>query len=278
MLSVVLYLSAAVFAAEQSPPPAQQKNQPNTQKTMQSNSKSRSIDEGFKYRAEGRCDKAIESFKKARRDKQFIEDWAYYYAVADCYTALGKYDDALHSYTRIIESTKNRTLIAEMYKERAKAYYMKASGPRGIDKKLLDLTTKDLDEAKLLGMDISDMEKIIALDKKRKQVIEDDTSAYNLARPALDVETIPEKKEEEMYNRIMTRLDQTEKKLTEIKQKQELMETAIGSHLQDEQKKKKSVKKSKKTSKKIKSSAKPQDAKSKTEEEIRKLESLLKEK
>ena len=120
--------------------------------------------EGIKYRGEGRCEEAIRSYQAARKLRQFKEDWAYHLAVADCYVALKRYDDAVDAYTRVIEATKNKALQAEMYKGRGRAYYFKAVGPNSLDKKYVGLAQKDLADAKALGADIADVEKIMAAD------------------------------------------------------------------------------------------------------------------
>lgn len=134
--------------------------------------------EGIKYRGEGNCEKAIESYQLARREKQFKEDWAYYLAVADCYAALKKFDEAIHAYTRVIESTKNRSLQAEMFKGRGKTYYAKASKAGNRGDTFIELARKDLREAKALGADVADIEKNIAADIERKpaEVKTDDLS------------------------------------------------------------------------------------------------------
>lgn len=124
--------------------------------------------EGVKYRGEGNCEKAIESYQMARKEKQFKEEWSYYLAVADCFAALKKFDEAIHAYTRVIESTKNRSLQAEMFKGRGKTYYMKASKTGNAGAAFIELAKKDLKEAKALGADVADIEKNIAADLERK--------------------------------------------------------------------------------------------------------------
>ena len=231
IMSVIFYLSAASFAAGQSA------DTPET-KTAAPEQPVNYIAEGLKHRAEGRCDKAIDNFKKAKKNNQFSEDWAFYHSTADCYTALKKYDEAINAYTKVIEASKNRVLTAEMYRDRAKAYYLKAVLPHGIDKKVLALASKDLDEAKMLGIDVSAMEKIISGDVKRKPLIE---NAADAQKHALEIELILEKYDE-MYGRLTTRLEQIEKKLTAIKERQEFLESLIASLLQKDSKKKAAAK------------------------------------
>lgn len=120
--------------------------------------------EGLKHRSEGNCEEAIKSYQMARKSKLFKEDWAYHLAVADCYVALRKYDDAIDAYTKVIDSTKNKSLQAEMYKGRGRAYYFKAVRTADIDKKLIEHAGKDLQDAKKLGAEISDIEKNMAED------------------------------------------------------------------------------------------------------------------
>src|SRR5208337_3436095 len=124
--------------------------------------------DGLMYRGEGNCGESLKNYQMARKLKQFKEDWIYYLAVADCFVALKRLDDAIDAYTKVIESTQNRTLQTEMYKGRAKAYYLKAARPDTIDMKLLDLAKKDMDLARSLGADVSDLEKIIAEDLETK--------------------------------------------------------------------------------------------------------------
>ncbi len=231
ILSFIFYLSADSFAAGQ---PADV----STTKEATAGQTVNYIAEGLKHQAEGQCDKAIENFKKARKNNQFSEDWAFYHSIADCYTVLRKYDEAINAYTKVIEASRNRTLTAEMYRERAKAYYLKASIPQGIDKKLLDLAVRDIEEAKTLGIDASDMEKIIAVDIKRRPLIE---HAANTPKPALEIELILEKYDE-MYSKLMARLEQLEKKLTAIKERQEFLESVIADSFQKDKKKKPVVK------------------------------------
>ncbi|MBI5213732.1 MAG: hypothetical protein HY957_10260 [Nitrospirae bacterium] len=231
IMSFIFYLSAASFAAGQSA------DTPET-KTAAPEQPVNYIAEGLKHRAEGRCDKAIENFKKAKKSNQFNEDWAFYHSTADCYTALKKYDEAINAYTKVIEASRNRALTAEMYRERAKAYYLKASIPQGIDKSFLALASKDLEEAKILGIDVSDMERIIAGDVKRKPLIE---HAADAQKHALEIELILEKYDE-IYGRLTARLEQFEKKLTAIKERQEFLESLVASLLQKDSKKKAAVK------------------------------------
>ena len=97
----------------------------------------------------------------ARKLKQFKEDWIYNLAVADCFVALKRLDDAIDSYTKVIDGTTNRTLHAEMYRGRARAYYIKSVKPDGIDLTTLDLAKKDLESAEDLGADVSELQKNI---------------------------------------------------------------------------------------------------------------------
>ncbi len=124
--------------------------------------------DGLKYRGEGNCEDAVKSYQIAKELKQFKEDWIYYLAVADCFVALKRLDDAIDAYTKVIDSTQNRTLQKEMYKGRAKAYYLKGARPDTLDMKLVDLARKDMDLARSLGADVSDLEKTIAEDIETK--------------------------------------------------------------------------------------------------------------
>ena len=124
--------------------------------------------DGLKYRSEGNCVDAIKSYQMAKELKQFKEDWIYYLAVADCFVALKRLDDAIDAYTKVIDSTQNRTLQTEMYKGRAKAYYLKSARPDTIDMKLVDHARKDMDLARSLGADVSDLERTIAEDIETK--------------------------------------------------------------------------------------------------------------
>ncbi|MGO9014020.1 MAG: hypothetical protein ACLQF0_03480 [Dissulfurispiraceae bacterium] len=117
--------------------------------------------DGLKYRGEGNCGESVNSYQMARKLKQFKEDWIYNLAVADCLIALRRLDDAIDSYTKVIESTSNQTLQAEMYKGRARAYFIKSVKPDGLDMKLVDLAKKDIEKAEDLGADVSELEKNI---------------------------------------------------------------------------------------------------------------------
>ncbi|HEX8949115.1 MAG TPA: tetratricopeptide repeat protein [Dissulfurispiraceae bacterium] len=146
--------------------------------------------DGIKYRGEGKCEDAIKSYQMARRHKQFKEDWAYHLAVADCYVALKRYDEGIDAYTRVLEGTKNKAMQAEMYKGRGKAYYFKAVGTNTLDKKYLELAQKDLQSAKSLGADVSDIEKSMSADMALKPVDAKatDDSKRVVARPVTIVE------------------------------------------------------------------------------------------
>ncbi len=253
IMSFIFYLSAASFAAGQSA------DTPET-KTAAPEQPVNYIAEGLKHRSEGRCDKAIDNFKKAKKNNQFNEDWAFYHSTADCYTALKKYDEAINAYTKVIETSKNRILTAEMYRERAKAYYLKAALPHGIDKGLLALASKDLEEAKMIGIDVSAMEKIISGDVKRKPLIE---NAADAQKHALEIELILEKYDE-MYGRLTTRLEQLEKKLTAIKERQEFLESLIASLLQKDNKKKPARKSKPKPKPSMKTDAETKDESART--------------
>lgn len=126
--------------------------------------------DGIKYRGEGKCEESIKSYQMARKHKLFKEDWAYHLAVADCYVALKKYDDAIDAYTRVIEGTQNKSLQAEMYKGRGRAYYYKSVGAVNLDRKLIELSKKNLEDAKTLGADISEIEKSMAADMGLKPI------------------------------------------------------------------------------------------------------------
>ncbi len=117
--------------------------------------------DGLKYRGEGNCGESVKSYQMARKLKQFKEDWIYNLAVADCFVALKRLDDAIDSYTKVIEGTENRILQAQMYKGRARAYYIKAVKPDGIDLKMLDLAKQDIVRAEDLGADVSALKKDI---------------------------------------------------------------------------------------------------------------------
>lgn len=124
--------------------------------------------DGLKYSAEGNCEKAINSYKAAWALRQFKEEWIYYLAVADCFTALKRFDEAIEAYTKVIAGVQNRTLQGEMYKGRARAYYLKSLGPDSVDPKIIGLARKDLDSAMGLGADISDLAKNISEDTEAK--------------------------------------------------------------------------------------------------------------
>ncbi len=124
--------------------------------------------EGIKYRGEGKCEEAVKSYQTARKIKQFKADWEYHLAVADCFVALKRYDAAIDAYTRVIDAAKNKAMQAEMYKGRGRAYYFKAVKADKLDKKYIDLAQKDLQDAKALGADISDVENIMSADMEVK--------------------------------------------------------------------------------------------------------------
>ncbi len=124
--------------------------------------------DGLKYRGEGNCGESVKSYQTARKLKQFKEDWIYNLAVADCFVALKRLDDAIDSYTRVIEATDNRTLQAAMYRGRARAYYIKSVKPDGIDLTMVDLAKKDLENAADLGADVSDLKNNIRDDMEMK--------------------------------------------------------------------------------------------------------------
>ena len=124
--------------------------------------------DGLMYRAEGNCEESVKSYQMARKLKQFQEDWIYDLAVADCLVGLKRLDEAIDSYTRIIEAATNRTLQAEMYRGRAKAYYLKSVRPDTIDPKIMDLAKKDLNSAMNLGADVSDLKMNIKEDMETK--------------------------------------------------------------------------------------------------------------
>ncbi len=124
--------------------------------------------DGLKYRGEGNCGESVKSYQMARKLKQFKEDWIYNLAVADCFVALKRLDDAIDSYTKVIESTTNRTLQAEMYKGRARAYYLKSVKPDSVDLTMVDLAKQDIESAEGLGADVSDIRRNIRDDTEMK--------------------------------------------------------------------------------------------------------------
>lgn len=124
--------------------------------------------DGLKYRGEGNCGESVNSYQMARKLRQFKEDWIYNLAVADCFVALKRLDDAIDSYTKVIEATANRTLQAEMYRGRARAYYIKSVKPDGIDLSIAALAKKDLENAADLGADVSDLKNNIRDDMEMK--------------------------------------------------------------------------------------------------------------
>ncbi|MBF0559440.1 MAG: hypothetical protein HQL08_11755, partial [Nitrospirae bacterium] len=133
---------------------------------------------GLRYRGEGDCREAVKSYQMAQKLAQFKEDWLYHLAVADCFVALKQLDDAIDSYTKVLEATSNRTLQGDMYRGRAFAYYLKAVSPDAIDPKILALARKDLDSAMDLGADVSDLRKNMKDDidtKRAKSDIEQGT-------------------------------------------------------------------------------------------------------
>ncbi|MBI3592306.1 MAG: hypothetical protein HY099_02300 [Nitrospirae bacterium] len=162
MRAIIIFLTVLMYAITAQSPAASAKNK-------EGDGSSYLID-GIKYRGEGNCEEAIKSYQTARRLKQFKEDWVYHLAVADCYVALRKYDDAIDAYTKVIDSTKNKALQGEMYRGRGKAYYLKSIRTKDIDKKYLDLARKDLYDAKILGVDVSDIEKSMSADMALKPV------------------------------------------------------------------------------------------------------------
>src|SRR5208337_296814 len=124
--------------------------------------------DGLMYRGEGNCGESLKNYQMARKLKQFKEDWIYYLAVADCFVALKRLDDAIDAYTKVIEATANRSLQAEMYRGRARAYYIKSVKPDGIDLAMVNLAKKDLESAADLGADVSDLKKNIRDDMEIK--------------------------------------------------------------------------------------------------------------
>jgi tetratricopeptide (TPR) repeat protein len=124
--------------------------------------------EGNRHRSEGNCEKALESYRKARELNQFRFEWSFHQAVADCYIVLKKYDNAVEAYTKVIEAAGNKALVAEMYRDRGKAYYYKAAQGGELDIKYIDLARKDLREAARSGLDVADLEKTIAADEKNR--------------------------------------------------------------------------------------------------------------
>ena len=117
--------------------------------------------DGLMYRGAGNCGESVKNYEMARKLKQFKEDWIYNLSVADCFVALKRLDDAIDSYTKVIENTSNRSLQAEMYRGRARAYYLKSVKPDGLDLTMVDRAKKDLESAADLGADVSDLRKII---------------------------------------------------------------------------------------------------------------------
>ena len=124
--------------------------------------------DGLRYRGEGNCGESVKSYQMARKLKQFKEDWIYNLAVADCFVAMKRLDDAIDAYTKVIEATSNRTLQAEMYRGRARAYYIKSVKPDGLDLAMVDLAKKDIASAADLGADVSDLQKNIRDDMEIK--------------------------------------------------------------------------------------------------------------
>lgn len=125
--------------------------------------------DGLMYRGEGNCEEAVKSYQMARQLKQFKEDWIYYLAVADCFAGMKRLDEAIDAYTKVIGGTTNRTLQAEMYRGRARAYYLKSVSPDTIDPKIIDLAKKDMNNAINLGADVSDLKKDLTEDIETKQ-------------------------------------------------------------------------------------------------------------
>jgi len=130
------------------------------------------LTDGLKYRGEGNCVESVKSYQMARKLKQFREDWIYNLAVADCFLALKRLDEAIDSYSRVIAATANRTLQAEMYRGRAWAYYLKSVNPHGIDLTMVDLAKKDIESASDLGADVSDLKKNIRDNLEMKTAVE----------------------------------------------------------------------------------------------------------
>ena len=124
--------------------------------------------DGLMYRGAGNCGESVKSYQMARKLKQFKETWNYDLAVADCFVALRRFDDAIDSYTKVIEGTTNRTLQAEMYKGRARAYYLKSDKPDSIDLAIVDLAKKDIESAADLGTNVSDLQTNIRDDIETK--------------------------------------------------------------------------------------------------------------
>lgn len=125
--------------------------------------------EGNRYRSNGECEKALESYAKARDLRQFLHDESYFLSVADCYVVLRKYDQAIEAYTRAIEGTRNKALLSEMYRNRGRAYYLKAARGATLDMAYLELARRDLREAAVSGADVADIEKSIVRDLKVKK-------------------------------------------------------------------------------------------------------------
>ncbi|MGD0282492.1 MAG: tetratricopeptide repeat protein [Dissulfurispiraceae bacterium] len=124
--------------------------------------------DGLMYRGEGNCEEAVKSYQMARQLRQFKEDWIYYLAVADCFAGMKRLDEAIDAYTKVIGATTNRTLQAEMYRGRARAYYLKSVSPDTIDPKIMDLAKRDLNSAINLGADVSDLKKDVTEDIETK--------------------------------------------------------------------------------------------------------------
>lgn len=129
--------------------------------------------DGLIYRGEGNCEESLKSYGMARDLNQFKEDWMYNLAVVDCQLGLKKLDAAIDSYTKIIESTSNLALQAEMYKGRARAYFIKSVNPTGIDARTMALSKNDLDNAAKLGADVSDISKDIKKETEIRRVEND---------------------------------------------------------------------------------------------------------
>jgi hypothetical protein len=134
----------------------------------------------------------VKSYQIARKLNQFREEWFYNLAVADCLVALNRLDDAIDSYTKVIEATSNRALQAEMYKGRARAYYLKSVRPDGIDPAIAALAKKDIASAEALGANVSDLKKDIRDDtemKPTKTFAEENKEIVVTAKPVTVIES-----------------------------------------------------------------------------------------
>ncbi|MCC6346393.1 MAG: hypothetical protein IT388_04325 [Nitrospirales bacterium] len=125
--------------------------------------------EGNRYRSNGECEKALESYARAREFRQFLPDESYHLAVAYCYVDLKRYDQAIEAYTRAIGGIRNRALLSEIYRSRGKAYYLKAAQGSTLDMACLALAQRDLKEASISGADVADIEISISRDLQVKK-------------------------------------------------------------------------------------------------------------